>query len=175
MLVVFGGLPGTGKTTLARQVADRLGATYLRIDTIEQALRSSMGLADDLGPAGYEIAYAICETNLTLGRAVVADCVNPLPVTRAAWRDVARRTASPIVEIEVICSDEAEHRRRVESREIDIPGLIAPTWAAVMARDYEPWSEPRTVVDTARTTIAEAVSAIVDAVDRRASGLSNVG
>ena len=42
MLVVFGGLPGTGKTTLARQVADRLGATYLRIDTIEQALRSSM-------------------------------------------------------------------------------------------------------------------------------------
>ena len=122
MLVVFGGLPGTGKTTLARQVADRLGATYLRIDTIEQALRSSMALADDVGPAGYVIAYAICETNLTLGRAVVADCVNPLPITRTSWRDVAARTAAPIVEIEVICSDDAEHRRRVDSREIDIPG-----------------------------------------------------
>ncbi len=173
MLVVFGGLPGTGKTTLAQQVADRLGATYLRIDTIEQALRSSMALAEDLGPAGYVIAYAICESNLTLGRAVVADCVNPLPVTRAAWRDVAMRTASPMVEIEVICSDEAEHRRRVESREIDIPGLIAPTWAAVVARDYEPWSEPRMVVDTAKTTTAEAVFAIVDAIKRRSSGPSN--
>lgn len=174
MLVVFGGLPGTGKTTLARLVADRLGATYLRIDTIEQALRSSMALADDVGPAGYAVAYAICETNLTLGRAVVADCVNPLQVTRAAWRDVAARTAAPIVEIEVICSDEAEHRRRVESREIDIPGLIPPTWAAVMARDYEPWSESRMVVDTAHTTTAEAVCAIVDATMRRSSGLSNV-
>lgn len=175
MLVVFGGLPGTGKTTLARPVADRLGATYLRIDTIEQALRSSMALADDVGPAGYMIACAISETNLRLGNAVVADCVNPLPATRAAWRDVATRTASPIVEIEVICSDQAEHRRRVESREIDIPGLIAPTWAAVMARDYEPWSEPRLVIDTADMTAAEAELAIVDAIEQRSSGLSVVG
>ena len=174
MLVVFGGLPGTGKTTLARQVADRLGATYLRIDAIEQALRSSMGLGEDVGPAGYVIAYAIGEANLALGRAVVADCVNPLPVTRAAWRDVAATAAVPIVEIEVICSDEAEHRRRVEGRETDIPGLIAPSWAAVVARDYEPWSEPRMVVDTAHLTSAEAVAAIVDAVQRRSSGPSNL-
>ena len=174
MLVVFGGLPGTGKTTLARLVADRIGATYLRIDTIEQALRSSMALADDVGPAGYVVACAICETNLALGRVVVADCVNPLSITRAAWRDVAARTAAQIFEVEVICSDEAEHRRRVESREIDIPGLIPPTWAAVMARDYEPWSDPTMVVDTAHRTTAEAVLAIVDAIRRRSSGLSNV-
>ena len=175
MLVVFGGLPGTGKTTLARRVADRLEATYLRIDAIEQALRSSLAMADDVGDAGYAIAYAICESNLVLGRAVVADCVNPLPVTRAAWRDVAARSASPIVEIEVVCSHEAEHRRRVESRTIDIPGLVPPTWAAVMERDYEPWSEPRIVVDTANMTTAEAESAVVDAVKRRSSGLSDVG
>ena len=175
MLVVFGGLPGTGKTTLARPVADRLGATYLRIDTIEQALRSSMGLGDDVGPAGYAIACAISETNLALGRAVVADCVNPLSMTRAAWRDVATRTAAPLFEIEVVCSDESEHRRRVESREIDIPGLKPPTWADVMARAYEPWSEPRMVVDTAHGTSAGAVRAIVDAIERRSSAPSNLG
>jgi predicted kinase len=39
MLVVFGGLPGTGKTTRARGLAQRLKATYIRIDTVEQALR----------------------------------------------------------------------------------------------------------------------------------------
>src|SRR6185295_18936027 len=82
MLIVFGGLPGTGKTTVARQVADRLGATYLRIDTIEQALRETLELADDVGPAGYVVAYALSETNLALGNVVVADCVNPVPVTR---------------------------------------------------------------------------------------------
>jgi predicted kinase len=49
MLIVFGGLPGTGKTTLARAFAQRRRATYLRIDTIEQALRSSEMLAGDVG------------------------------------------------------------------------------------------------------------------------------
>ena len=167
MLVVFGGLPGTGKTTIARQVADRLGATWLRIDTIEQALRSSLALGEDVGPAGYAVACAVCETNLKLGRVVVADCVNPLEITRAAWRDAAARAGAPIIEVEIVCSDEAEHRRRVESREIDIPGLVPPTWAAVVARDYEPWSEPAMVIDTAHTTAGEAVLAIVDAVKRR--------
>lgn len=44
MLIAFCGLPGTGKTTLARSLAHCLQATYRRIDTIEEAL-----LADDGG------------------------------------------------------------------------------------------------------------------------------
>ena len=37
-LLIFGGLPGTGKSTIARLLAARLGAVWLRIDSIEQAL-----------------------------------------------------------------------------------------------------------------------------------------
>jgi predicted kinase len=59
MLIVFGGLPGTGKTMLARAFAQRRHATYLRIDTIEQVIRSSEMLAGDVGPAGYMVAYAL--------------------------------------------------------------------------------------------------------------------
>ncbi|WP_225152486.1 AAA family ATPase [Bradyrhizobium sp. NBAIM08] len=40
-LIVFGGLPGTGKTTIARELTARLAATYLRIDAIEQPLRDA--------------------------------------------------------------------------------------------------------------------------------------
>ncbi len=43
MLIVFSGLPGTGKTTIAQAVVRRCGAVYLRIDTIEQALRTALG------------------------------------------------------------------------------------------------------------------------------------
>ena len=75
MLIVFGGLPGTGKTTLARAFAQERQATYLRIDTVEQALRSSGIVGDDVGPAGYMVAYALAEENLRLGRIVVADSV----------------------------------------------------------------------------------------------------
>jgi predicted kinase len=44
MLIVFSGLPGVGKTTIARELACSLAAVYLRIDSIEQALRQA-GLA----------------------------------------------------------------------------------------------------------------------------------
>ena len=156
ILIVFGGLPATGKTTLARALAEELRATYLRIDVIDQALRSSGVLAGEVGPAGCLIAYALAESNLRLGRAVVADCVNPLAVTRDAWRRAAQSAGSRIVDIEVICSDVAEHRRRVESRSTDVAGLKLPSWEEVLRRDYQPWDRFRIVVDTAARTTAQA-------------------
>lgn len=41
MLVIFAGLPATGKSTIARALADRIGGVWLRIDSIEQAIRDS--------------------------------------------------------------------------------------------------------------------------------------
>ncbi|KQW57659.1 AAA family ATPase [Variovorax sp. Root411] len=164
MLIVLGGLPGTGKTTIAREIAALVPAVYLRIDTIEQALRSARVLAGDVGPAGYIVAYDLARANLLLGQAVVADCVNPLPATREAWRTVAADTASRIVEVEIMCSDAAEHRRRVEQRSVDVPGLVPPTWAAVQHQDYAPWSTQRLVIDTATLSAREAAQSILSQV-----------
>ena len=158
MLIVFGGLPGTGKTTLARLVARQKRAAYLRIDSIEQAIRASGMLAGDVGPSGYLVAYALAEANLALGQDVVADSVNPLVVTRDAWRRAAANASSPCVEIEVICSDPVEHRRRVETRETDVAGLQLPNWDAVQQRAYDPWDRPRLVLDTAGRSVADALA-----------------
>ena len=158
MLIVFGGLPGTGKTTLARLVAQEYRAVYLRIDTIEQALRSSGALAGAVGGAGYIVAYALAEANLRLGQTVVADSVNPLTLTRDAWRKAASNAQLRIVEIEMVCSDPAEHRRRIETRVVDVTSLVLPTWEAVQQREYEPWDRPRLVLDTAGRTIDDAFS-----------------
>lgn len=163
MLIVFAGLPGSGKTTVAREVASRLAAVYLRIDAIEQALVSAKVLAGDVGPAGYEVAHELARTNLSLGLTVVADCVNPWPVTRDAWRAVAAGTSSRVLEVEIVCSDAAEHRRRVERREADIPGHVLPDWASVSRHDYRPWTTDRLVIDTASTSVADAVRQIVAA------------
>ena len=56
MLIILGGLPGVGKTTLAKAVAREWEAVYLRVDTIEQALRFSEALQGEVGPAGYLVA-----------------------------------------------------------------------------------------------------------------------
>ncbi len=161
MLIVFGGLPGTGKSTIATLLARRLRATYLRIDTIEQALRLCGTLPAGVLTEGYAIAYRVAEENLRVGSTVVADSVNPLPVTRNAWRGVSHAAGVPVLEVEIICSNADDHRRRVEVRSSDIPGLRLPTWNDVQARDYQPWDRPRTVMDTFSRTPEDVLQALL--------------
>jgi predicted kinase len=154
VLYVFGGLPGVGKSTLARSLAEKTGSMYLRIDTIEQNLRSAG--VEVSGPEGYLVSYAIARENLSCGLSVVADSVNPVAITRKAWRAVAADAGAQCVEIEVVCSDTDEHQRRVESRISDIDGLVLPTWQQVIQRDYEP-STANLKIDTAGRSIAESL------------------
>src|SRR5262249_30222528 len=114
MLIIVGGLPGAGKTTIARELASQICAVHIRIDSIEQAIRNSGVLGEPMNDAGYRVAYAVAEDNLRIGRTVIADSVNPLAVTRDAWLAVARRAQVSALEVEITCSDETEHRLRVE-------------------------------------------------------------
>lgn len=163
VLIILGGLPGAGKTTIARELARRIGAVHLRIDSIEQAiLRSTLANQElrDAHDAGYCVAYAVAEDNLVAGRTVVADSVNPLPITRDSWLKVANRAQVRAVEIELICSDADEHRRRVETRIADIPGHQPPTWQEVISRDYHPWDREHIAIDTACKSVEEIVKII---------------
>ena len=160
MLIILAGLPGVGKTTIGRELARQIGAVYLRIDSIEQALRDSGAVAQPFNDAGYRVGYALAEDNLRLGRTVIADSVNPLLLTREAWVDVTKRAGVDAIEIEVQCSDRNEHRRRVESRASDIPGLQLPTWEDVVSREYHPWSHEHVVIDTVSSTVEKSVSII---------------
>ena len=110
------------------------------------------------------MGYALAEANLALGREVVADSVNPLGITRDAWRRAAVNASVPCIEIEVVCSDPAEHRRRVETRETDVVGLRLPSWEDVQRREYDAWDRPRLVVDTAGRSVADALAELNDRV-----------
>lgn len=160
MLIVLGGLPGVGKTTIARELAPRLGAVLLRIDSIELAIRESGVTAISLDDAGYRVGYAIAEDNLRLRQIVIADSVNPLPITRDAWLQAADRVEAPAVEIEIVCSDRQEHRRRVEQRLQELPTSTGPTWEEVLSRDYQPWGREHIVIDTAGRTVDRCVAMV---------------
>lgn len=160
MLIVFSGLPGTGKTTISREVARRRQAMHLRIDVIEQAIRNAGVLAGEVGTAGYAVGNALAEANLAAGLTVVADCVNPVRESREAWQAVAGRTGVPLVQVLVVCSDAAEHRRRVEERVSDLPGLVPPDWPAVTRRRFEAWDGPHLRLETAGFSPGEAVARV---------------
>jgi predicted kinase len=157
ILLAFSGLPGTGKTAIAWELARRLDGVYLRIDSIEQAIRDSGVVAGPPDDAGYRVGYAVAADNLRLGLNVIADCVNPLNITREAWAAVAAQVGAIAVNVEIVCSNVQEHRRRVETRVADIPGLNLPTWDEVVARDYQTWVSKRIVIDTAGRSAKDTV------------------
>ncbi|BDP43970.1 adenylyl-sulfate kinase (plasmid) [Deinococcus aetherius] len=165
VLIVFSGLPGTGKSTLAQQLARRWRAAYLRVDSVEAALLNAghVGVTVE----GYAVEYVVAEDNLHLGLSVVADCVNPVHETRGAWAEIARRTGSDLIDLEVICSNESEHRRRVETRRAD-PGhhigrWSPPGWPEIerYRQAYEPWETPPLVLDTAQGTQQDNFAALL--------------
>ncbi|MCC8108840.1 MAG: AAA family ATPase [Planctomycetes bacterium] len=159
---IFAGLPGVGKTTIARRLAARLGAVFLRVDTVEQALAATGKLPllhmDD---AGYRTAVALAVDNLRLGNSVVTDSVNPWPETRRLWLRASDAGGAKSVTVECFCSDWNEHRRRVEERRPDIPGQELPTWENVLARAYTPWDDADVRLDTAVLSEDEAVAAVL--------------
>jgi predicted kinase len=163
VLIVVGGLPGVGKTTVARALAGRLGAAHLRIDAFEVALLRQGLVADraDVGSHGYDLARAAADTCLTAGTGVVVDAVFPVAAARRPFRELAARHDARVHWLRLICSDPAEHRRRVEQRTADLPGHVVPDWAAVRRRDVDQWHERHTVVDTATGDPLAAVLAAV--------------
>ena len=163
MLIVFGGLPGVGKTVLARAVAERLGAAYLRVDAIEAALwRAGVAHDQPTGSPPDVVAHTVAEGSLAAGAAVVVDAVNPVEDARRGWRDLAQRVTRPLRFIEVVCLDESEHRRRVGSRTADLEEHTVPTWTDVQNREYEPWDEPRLTLDTASLSPTECLAQALD-------------
>lgn len=161
MLIVFGGLPGTGKTTLSQAVAGEMHAAWLRVDLIEAALLRA-GIAKDqpTGYAAYCVAFALAEAHLQMGTPTVVDAVNPVEAAREGWRNTAHACGVPLRVVEVVCSWADEHERRVSGRRSDLTGFEVPTWKDVVDREYEPWTEPRLTVDTGVLSVDECLGRI---------------
>lgn len=79
MLIVVSGAPGSGKTTLARRIADDLALTLISKDAIKEALADAAGLpqtveeSSRLGDAAYAAVFALARSTLEAGRIAVLD------------------------------------------------------------------------------------------------------
>lgn len=166
VLVVLSGLPGVGKTAVARAVCSRLGAAHLRVDTVEQTLLRGGLPEEDLAAQGYTALYGVAQDQLAVGLSVVADLVNGIAVVREAWDQVAAVAGARALRVVLECSDEQAHRQRVEGRAADIEGHRLPTWDEVREREFEPWGDADLVLDTAYRSAEETAQAIVDAIAR---------
>jgi predicted kinase len=161
-LIALAGLPGVGKSSIARNLARRTGAMWLRVDSMDQAIWASGTAPKDLLDWTYRAAQAVAADNLILGLDVIADCVNDCEEAREGWETAARTALAEVVWLEIVCSDAQEHRRRIETRSSDIAGLSLPDWNAVAGRAYARWNRDHFTVDTARRSLDECVEEAVN-------------
>jgi predicted kinase len=164
VLVVVSGLPGTGKSAVAAELAARAGAVHLSVDPIEDALLSA-GLPRcwETGVAAYEAARVMAEQNLGLGASVVVDAVNDSEAARATWRVAAANAGVELAFVLLTLDDEAEHRRRLGDRIRELVHVPEPSWTDVLARAaaYEPWKEGTCLCVDAKRTVDEIVLDLV--------------
>ena len=92
--------------------------------------------------------------------------------TGEAWREVANSRDAGLLEVELFCSDQAEHHRRAESRGATVPGLKLPSWEAIRNREYEPWGDANLRFDTCVASPEEVAEQIRKSVDNLAGGPS---
>ena len=171
MLILLSGLPGVGKSSLARAFCAGGRAVHLRVDTIEAAVTASALRPASAEDAGYRVAAAQAVEMVAGGHVVVVDAVNADPEGRAIWGPAT-------LVMEVVCSDPEAHRVRVERRRAEAPpGTRVPDWPAVAARRWVPWDPPVPRLDTAVASaeaLATRLRSVVDGM-RGASGPSDRG
>jgi predicted kinase len=152
-LIIFSGLPGTGKSTIAETLGRQLSIPVFAKDWLEATLLRT-GLiptldAKPLGFAGYELLSILAERQLMLNQSVILDSVAGTQTIRIQWHQLANQYAAQWHVIECVCSDEELHRLRLSGRQRRIPGWYELEWTQVekAKQFYRPWEEEHLVLD----------------------------
>jgi predicted kinase len=152
-MILFSGLPGTGKSTLAEMIGRQLSIPVFAKDWLEASLlQSGLRLMMDdklLGFAGYELLTVLAKRQFTLNQSVILDSVTSTQTIRTKWHQLATQYGADWRVIECICSDEGLHRARLNTRQRNIPGWHELEWADVekVKGYYPPWKEEHLVLD----------------------------
>ncbi len=178
-VVVFSGLPGTGKSTLADLVARRIGAPCFAGDWLLGAL-APHGVLDDLDRSTllavhHGLLGRLAIRQLMLGQAAVVDGVVTDAVL-AQWATDAAQWGAPVLVVECVCSDVELHRRRIEGRRREIPGWHEVGWDHVerMRAEFPPLRSRHLTAD-AVNPVEDNVELVLARLERVRSGSGSGG
>ncbi len=157
-LVLVGGAPGTGKSTLAEGLGRALGARVLRSDTARKRLaRVPVGAGaaapweegiyrPEMTGRVYDGLLADAGRLLAQGETVVVDASWSRSAARRAARHAAADRAAEVVELRCeLPAAEADARIARRRREGGDPSDADAAIAGVMRRRADPWPEAATV------------------------------
>ncbi|MCK4555819.1 MAG: AAA family ATPase, partial [Candidatus Aenigmarchaeota archaeon] len=158
MLIIFSGLPATGKTTLARKVAEKTGAIILRTDVIRKEMFTEPKYIEEEKEQVYNEMFSRAEKFLIKGQVVILDANFYLQSLRDRAGDVARQSGKKFFIVECILDEEKVLERMKErpakqdasdANSIEIYHRIKKLW--------EPIREPHIVIDASGEGALEEV------------------
>jgi predicted kinase len=165
MLILMAGLPGTGKSTLARQLAPALDAAILSKDTVRHALFEPDLVEYSAEQDDFVIDLLLLTAEYIWERhAKKAIILDGRTFSRASQRqhviDFADGHLQPWRIIECTCDDELA-RDRLSQPDADHPaGNRTPHLYDEVKRRWEPITQPKIVIDTGNAI--ELASVIAD-------------
>jgi predicted kinase len=150
-LIVFSGLPGTGKSTLAEAAGRQLRVPVFAVDWLLGSLTPFGGYhLDEAFEVGVELLTTLAFRQLELGQSAILDFPAEDLATRTRWRTLARAAGAEFRVVVCACSDQEQHRARLERRKRGIPGWHeAGNWANVQRRmaEFPPWTGEVLTID----------------------------
>ena len=174
--VVVGGLPGSGKSTVASGVGDHLGAVVLRTDETRKEL-AGIGAFERAGAAPGEGIYTPEQTHRTydevlararllleMGESVVIDATFTDPERRAEARRLADETSSRLVELRCVAPLPVLEARVVRRAEGPSTSDADPAVVRALALDEVPWPEAEVISTTG--PVAASIAQATEVIDR---------
>lgn len=145
-LVLLSGLPGSGKTTFARALAQRLRARHLESDAVRRAMFPSPTYAPKESARVFEEIERLAEEALTARRTVVVDATNLTERDRRRFVLLAQRTGAALVAVRTT-APEATIRARLSRPREGYSDAGVEVFEEMRSRP-EPFRQPVVVVDT---------------------------
>ena len=174
-VLVFAGLPGTGKSTLAERMAEELTCPAFAMDWLLGSMVPSR-VFDGVDEARVRTAArglmaGLMSRQLILGQSAILDCVID-DKTAEALRERCKELGGRFHVFECICSDVSAHEKRVSGRVRGIPGWHEIDWQHVLRmRDaYPPLTAPHTTLDAVNSVDDNAETVLAASADAYSGG-----
>lgn len=169
--VVMCGVPGSGKSYLARQLQSPLHATIVETDHVRRLLFQRPGYAAAENAWVYRVCHGLIARLLQRGRAVIFDATNLRERSRRNLYRIAEGAGARLVVVHTVAPDAVIRQRLLRRQASAEPGNHSQATVEVYEKlrlTEQPIHRPHLVIDTTHDS-AESIQRILRACDAGAN------